>query len=457
MAIEFIGMDAFREGIRSYLNHFKFRNATTVDLWKFLGAASGKDLPKLLELWTGAQGYPVLEVSRSGSVLTIEQRRFLSSGDVRPEDDQVVWQIPLLIRIEGCEGDTRTVLTERVNKVEIPAGARWVKVNSRQAAFCRVKYAPELLRSLAESISAASIEAVDRLGIAGDYLAFAQCGLCSTVEALQLAEAYIHETDYSVWCAIVNLETEVRTLAHAKGDDVVARYDAYCHRLYGPAMARLGFSPSSTDDHRSAQLRGALFSRMTVARSDAAIAAAKAMFTDREGKSISADLRDAVYATAVREGFPGAFEAMLHVAETSDDAMERTRALRALGAVRDAVAVHAVLEFAMSDKVRSQDLPFLFGSVCRSPHGSGVYPDFFMSQWSLLWTRLPGLMLGETIKEIGVLCDAKVADRVEAWWSSVDEKQRMAMDRSMRQGVEGIRSNARWAARDGEAVASFLE
>ncbi len=37
MLYQFLGEDTFRKGLTNYLNHFKYKNATTNDLWKFLG------------------------------------------------------------------------------------------------------------------------------------------------------------------------------------------------------------------------------------------------------------------------------------------------------------------------------------------------------------------------------------------------------------------------------------
>lgn len=457
MAIEFIGIDAFRTGIQNYLEHFKFRNATTVDLWKFLGDAAGKDLAPILDLWTGEQGYPYLTVDKQGGVLHITQHRFLSTGDATAEEDQTIWQVPLLLRVAGEDTDTAVVLAARDNTVTVSPTAEWFKVNSRQAAFCRVKYSTELLPAVNVAIATKAVGNVDRLSVVSDYLAFAQGAFVSTVDIFRLLASYEHEDDYTVWCAIINAESEIRNVISTQGTDAIEAFNKFfIGKLYGAVMNRLGYFPRAEDDHRTSQLRGAIFNRMTSMGSPEAIAAARQMFEKRAESPISADLRGSVYATVVREGDSGAFEWIKELAESTTDAMERARCLRALGASRDPAVLQGVIEYGLSEKVRAQDSLYIFGSVSGNPKSQAFYVETLIREWPLFWKRLPGMLLGRIVKAVESAADAALANKLEAFWPSVEEQQRMAMERSFRQGVEGIRNNAKWAARDAAEVVAYL-
>ncbi|CUG87639.1 aminopeptidase, putative [Bodo saltans] len=461
MAIEFIGIDAFRTGIRAYLKHFQFSNASTVDLWKFLGDAAGKpDLARVLELWTGSQGYPYLTVARTTpTTLSIQQNRFLSTGDTKPEEDEVIWSVPLLYRVAG-ESDTRaTLFTERSGTVTIDnADAAWVKVNAKQAAFCRVKYDSEMLTSLLAAVSSKALGNVDRLSLISDYHAFAQGGFISTVDMLRLFGGYKDEDDYTVWCAIIAAEADIRAMVYTQGAAALSKLNAFFKALYAPALATLGYAPVASDNHRTAQLRASLFGRLTTIGDEAAIQAALQLYDNRDAAPIAADLRGTVYATAVRERGAVALAQMRSVAEnTATDAMERSRALRAMASSRDAALLREVIDFGLSESVRAQDSLYIFVTIAGNPVSQALYIDCLTSKWLQFWTRLPGMMLGRIVKAVESSADSALADALEAFWPSVDEQQRQAMDRSFRQGVEGIRNNAAWAARDAAAVAAFVE
>eukprot|EP00331_Platyophrya_macrostoma_P008676 CAMPEP_0176409954 /NCGR_PEP_ID=MMETSP0127-20121128/2788_1 /TAXON_ID=938130 /ORGANISM="Platyophrya macrostoma, Strain WH" /LENGTH=880 /DNA_ID=CAMNT_0017789397 /DNA_START=31 /DNA_END=2673 /DNA_ORIENTATION=- len=462
MTIEFIGLAAFREGIQKYLKHYSFRNATTVDLWRFLGEAAGRDLAPILELWTGAQGYPFLTVDRihGGADLSISQHRFLSTGDVKPEEDETIWRVPLLYLAEGSSNSTAVVLEQRDSEVPVPgngASAAWVKVNSKLAAFCRVKYSTELLPSLVKAVTHKLVPNVDRLGLVADYHAFASGGYVSTVDVLQLLQGFAEEDDYTVWCAIVSCEGEIRNIVCTLGDEALAAFNAFFCNLYRPQLLKLGYLPNpASDTHRSAQLRGTLLSRLASLGDKETIAAALEMFQGRNEVSISADLRGAVYSTVVREGGSAEFETLKTMSLETTEAMERARCLRALGASSNPSLLHAAIDFGLSDAVRAQDAIYIFGAIAGNPKSQALYANALMEHWARFWARLPGMILSRIVKAIECSADSSIADKLTAFWATVDEQQRMAMERSFLQGVETIRANAKWAARDGAEISKFL-
>lgn len=52
--------DDFLRGLQNYLKKYKFKNASTDDLWKELSAASNKDIKDLMQNWTKQTGYPLI-------------------------------------------------------------------------------------------------------------------------------------------------------------------------------------------------------------------------------------------------------------------------------------------------------------------------------------------------------------------------------------------------------------
>ncbi|HEY4972052.1 MAG TPA: M1 family metallopeptidase, partial [Steroidobacteraceae bacterium] len=81
----YMGPDTFRAGIRSYMKAHAFSNATTVDLWNALGAASHRNIGAIAADWTQQGGFPLVSVSASCDAggarsITLSQQRFLLSG-----------------------------------------------------------------------------------------------------------------------------------------------------------------------------------------------------------------------------------------------------------------------------------------------------------------------------------------------------------------------------------------
>ena len=80
----------------------------------------------------------MITVEESKDGLKIRQNRFLSTGDVKPEDDETLWHVPLEIKTVGADGkaevDHSAILTERETFVKLPdAAERVYKLNSETA------------------------------------------------------------------------------------------------------------------------------------------------------------------------------------------------------------------------------------------------------------------------------------------------------------------------------------
>ncbi|KAG8341496.1 Peptidase family M1 ERAP1 like C terminal domain [Trypanosoma vivax] len=457
MVVDFIGESAFRMGISEYLKHFAYSNATTKDLWTFLGKAAGKPLAPILENWTGKQGYPYLIVSLSPDRknLILIQRRFLATGDVAAEEDQTVWKIPLLIETPES-GVQRFIIEKREDTLPLEH-LSWVKVNKDQSAFCRVLYEDEgLLNALLPLIASKTLSTIDRYGIISDYHAFARAGLCSAVDVLKLLSYFVDEDDFTVWCSIVDFEVELRMILFGQGRDVLSAFDSYCVKLYSKTINRIGMSPKSNEDHRVMQLRGVLFGRLTAAGYPAAVAYAKELYSNRQNVPVPPDLRQAVYRVYVEENGHSAFKEMKTLAETTDDVMERIHCLRALAFSRTENVVEDLFQYSLSDKIRSQDIVYVFSALASNPATAKKYADVLRQSWKKISEQLPGLILGRALKFLEYGTDATVADEMEAYWNLLDEKARMGMTRSFQQGVEGLRNNAVVAARNVKRLTEFV-
>src|ERR1700712_3954110 len=90
-----LGNETFLLGVSNYLKAHKFSNATTNDLWSALSEASGQDINKFMDPWIRKIGFPVVTLAEEPGQISAQQSRFLLTGDVKPEEDETTWWIPL--------------------------------------------------------------------------------------------------------------------------------------------------------------------------------------------------------------------------------------------------------------------------------------------------------------------------------------------------------------------------
>src|SRR2546430_8101734 len=55
----------FKNGVRQYLEKFRYGNASSHDLWSSLQEASGTAVSRIMEGWISQEGFPVVKASRS--------------------------------------------------------------------------------------------------------------------------------------------------------------------------------------------------------------------------------------------------------------------------------------------------------------------------------------------------------------------------------------------------------
>ena len=104
MVERWLGADAFREGVRHYLDRYRLGNTDTTDLWDSLESATSEPVRRIMDSWIFQPGFPLVSAETDGTKVTLTQRRF---GYEAAEDLQR-WSIPVRSR-----GGTRRVRRRR--------------------------------------------------------------------------------------------------------------------------------------------------------------------------------------------------------------------------------------------------------------------------------------------------------------------------------------------------------
>ena len=461
MLHDYIGDEDFKVGMNAYLNDFKYTNAFTEDLWDALGKASGKPVGDVMTTWTKQMGYPVIKVSEkqdgSNRVLSLSQEKFCADGK-KQEGKQSEWMVPVSFCTATCPDkpvkkilfDTTTteVILENVKPGE------WVKLNCGTVGFYRVQYASEMLDSLITGIKNCTLAPRDRLGIQSDLFALARAGLIPAVDVLKVAEAYINETDYTVWSDLtMSLSTQGLLIQHT---DAVDDFKAYNRNLYSKVFQQVGWEAKDNEGPLTAMLRDLVITKLGRNQEQSVVDEAKRRFLDfYNGQPLSADLRDPVFVTVMSNGDEDLFNKMLELYDKADSQEQKTRISRSIGSVKDEALIKRVLDFAMSDKVRSQDTVFVIGGVTGSVRGRELAWEFLKKNWAQLLERYEGgFLLSRLVKMTETFVTEEKAKEIEQFFA---EHPAPAAERTIKQSLETIGLNIEWMKRDKEAVTAFLK
>ena len=206
----YLGEDTFMEGIRRYLKKHAYGNTQTGDLWAALSDASGKDVSKVMDIWTKNIGYPVVTVTEndSSNSIHVKQNRFLRTADVKPEEDKTLFPVFLGLRTKDGVNEDLTLST-REHDFKVPS-LDFFKLNADHAGIYRTSYSPSRLEKLGQAAKKGLLTVEDRAGMIADAGALAASGYQKTSGILSLLKSFDSEAEYVVWDEILSRLSSVR-------------------------------------------------------------------------------------------------------------------------------------------------------------------------------------------------------------------------------------------------------
>lgn len=461
MLEHYLGEDPFRGGLNLYLNHYRYGNAATTDLWQALEEYSGKPVKEIMASYTRQPGYPVIAIhKKDNGNLQVEQKRFLFDG--KPDKKQLLWKAPVGFIASDENAPVFMYLNKReaVMKIDFARKFSWLKINPGQSGFYRTHYPVEMWRDLVRVMGKTgngALPAVDRIGFIDDSIALARAGYIKTSLLLELFEVCRNETDFSVWSAIAGGMSAVDDLI--SGEDFHPSFKVFGTMIFRDIASIIGWEAAREDDHLKILLRSLALRQCGGYGHEEIISEAKKRFVGFTGKEeLNPDLRHVVYGLVAENGAEKEFEKLLSLYRATDLHEEKNRILRALGSFRKKELLRRTLDFSISDEVRRQDTPFLLAGVGLNPAGRELAWEFLKANWKLLVERHHGGGFGSITRGMAVIVGGL---RTLAHFDDAKQFFRTnkvpGIERAVKQSLEKIRSNHQWLKRDRKNIEIWLK
>jgi aminopeptidase 2 len=303
MISKYVGEETFMEGIRRYLKKHAYGNTETGDLWAALSDASGKDVGKVMDIWTKKVGFPVVTVTEGSDSIHLKQNRFLRTADVKPEEDTTLYPVFLGLRTKEGVNEDLTLFDREANfKVK---DLDFFKLNADHTSLYRTSYTPERLRKLGLAAKEGLLTVEDRAGMIADAGSLSASGYQKTSGILSLLESFKNEPDFVVWQVITG---RIGALRGAWMFEDQATRDALKHfqlDLVKDKAHELGWTFSENDGHIEQQFKSLMFGAAGMAGDEAIKKAAFDMFNKFKAGDKSAihpNIRGSVYAIVLGNG-----------------------------------------------------------------------------------------------------------------------------------------------------------
>ncbi|KAL0074682.1 aminopeptidase [Phycomyces blakesleeanus] len=469
MLSSWLGVETFLAGVRRYLHRHKLSNASTNDLWTALSEEAGVDVSNFMTLWTKRVGYPVLKVHQDDpSSFQVTQTRYLSTGDLKEEEDETVWWAPLgVLTPEKIESWT---LTEKTQNFDLTSETLF-KLNANQTAVYRVNYPIDIIRKFADEIkkenSGLLHNTSDRVGLLADSGNLCVSGEQTTAAFLELAEAFENETDYFVWSQLSTHLGNILSTWYGQPPAIRDAIKGLRRSLFAPVAHRLGWEFAATDDYLTNILRVLAISNAGLSKDAATIDEAKRRFwlcAGGDTEALHPNLRGPVYNIVLRAAKDEEEEIRLwdeihkiyHDQTIPTD--QRLIALSALGGAKSPTLIDRYLQMSLDEnEVRGQDSIYVFRSLSTNPEARDLFWDFFSQNYDMLHAKFAKSLslFGSAVRSSvsGFTCLDKIAE-IEAFFAEKDTRE---YARPLQQAIEGAKVNGKWVQRDHESVAAWVE
>ncbi|CCK68923.1 arginine/alanine aminopeptidase KNAG_0B04890 [Huiozyma naganishii CBS 8797] len=457
MIFKWLGEDVFIKGVSNYLSEFKYANAKAEALWDHLSAVSGKDVKSVMNVWTEQVGFPVVTVEENNNTLTVTQNRFLSTGDIKPEDDKVLY--PVFLSMKTGDGVKDVTLAERSQKIDISnVKDNFFKMNADQAGFFITSYSNERWDTLGKQHHLLSVE--DRVGLVADVKTLSSSGYTSSISFLNLVENWKDlEDSFVVWQQIANSFSALQTAWIFENDSIKNGLNKFLNGLVSDKINALGWDFDKSDDYALQQLKVTLFSTACSSKDPKAVSSAIRMFEEYASKNIAIPvlIKPAVFSTiATSAGTVENYDRLFSIYQNPANMDEKLAALKSLGQFNDPQLIQRTLSYLLDGTVLNQDICTPMVGLRSHKEGIEALWKWAKENWTGLVKRLlagsPVLGHVVTVCTSGFTSEESIAG-IKDFFSQVDTN---GYNNNIAQAIDTITAKYRWVTRDSIAVKEYL-
>ncbi|KAL2759772.1 hypothetical protein ACRALDRAFT_2095279 [Sodiomyces alcalophilus JCM 7366] len=465
MLANHLGVDTFLKGVSNYLKKHEYGNAKTEALWDALSEASGQDVHKLMGPWIKKIGHPVLTVTEEPGQIAVKQSRFLSTGDVKPEDDQTTWWIPLELEgKKGTQGITSLGLEKKEDIIR-DIDNEFYKLNSGASGFYRVNYPPERLLKLGKQLDRLSPE--DKIATIGSAADLAFSGYGTTAALLSFVQGFNKEDNFLVWSQVLDSIALIKSIF---GDDEVIKtgLEAFILKLIDEAVAKVGWEPTEGESYLTGLLRKRLILTAGVnghpGVTEEALKRWSAWVESPESNPLPPNLRTPIFRVAVKNDPVKAVEVLKKEWFTTPAIDGKEVCLNAIGAARDEALVQStILPFLFnqsppapaSESVPSSDMHVLGASLAANSAGRDLQWRYLKENWDANVVKLGNAVVVDRFVNMTLskFSDTSIIDDIDAFFK---EKDTSAFNRTLETVKDKIRGRAAYRQRDAAPLKEWL-
>ncbi|NOT27883.1 MAG: M1 family peptidase [Acidobacteria bacterium] len=431
----YVGVEAFRKGIASYLNTYAFSNAAGEDFWGEMTRVTGRPIDRIMRGFVEQPGTPVVAVQTQCAAgraeTTIAQRRFVGIPGAPP--DERVWTIPVCFKAGSGRANCE-VLDQPQRTIPAQACGTTAFANAASQGYYFTEYSPDAVRDLGRNAS--RLAPIERLGLLGDEWWMVRAGRHDIGVYLDLAGSLARDETAAI---TDTLATRLGFVGeYLVTPDQQSRWQTWIRSRFRPVLDTLGI-PGTARDPAERQTRRAELLGL-VASGDPVLQRRVRELAERylaDPTSLSGTLAPVVLRVAAASGDVALYDRYFSkLAALTAKPEDYYRFFNALPAFGQPELVQRTLTFALSPDVRTQDTASLLAGLMARPASREATWTFIKTQWPALTQKL-GTFQGipTIVGSVGGFCSAERAADVRQFF---ERNPAPSSQRTLRQALERI-------------------
>jgi len=460
----YLGEDAFREGVRVHMRNFEDGIADVNDFMASLQEGSGNDsVVDSFSTFIFQPGIPYLDVqvscaSPSAATITVTQERYAPLGSEIETDK--LWQVPFAVRIsDGVESTiTRKMLTEKTTDIALDACPRYVMPNADGRGYWRFTTNDTNWAGLTEMF--ADLTGGEQLVFADSLSAAFNAG---DVDAATLLSG-LKATTQGEWDAVRQGIGETASYLRILPDDAKQAYRAKLGETYAPLWAGLSVKPAAALSQGDTLLREDLYDLMVgtveIPELQDELAARAMRYVGMEGDADESALAPSELYTAIaiaaERGGREFLDAALAKAYASSNQSERSRIFGALARNLPAEEVAILLKEANGSEFSGREMYATFLGAMSNTDAQDQNWGLFKGSWANLAARTPEVRKANLARAVGAYCDADKAEAAATFFRE-NAADIPGYERSLAQSLESAKLCAALKAAKADELVDALQ
>ena len=455
MVEKWLGEETFQQGMRQYMQKYRWGNAEAADLWNTLNEVSGKDVAAVLKSLTEQSSYPLLTIKVQGNKLEISQQRFANAGVEAPPQ---IWTLPVFIRYGAGDKEVSTqVLLDNIStSIKLDFEPEWLFPDSEGISYYRWQLAGDYLTKLLENKE--QLSNAEKLALQYNLKALVRAGVLPVGEMMVAASIFLEEEHpLVVKQAMEMLKSTKQPFVRPSNSE---QWQKFMVNAVTPAAKRFGLTSKEEDSFYVPSLRGEILSSLAIEGKEPEIieiAHQKAQQFLKAPESVDPSLAPTYMFIAGYYGDLQFFEEVKKAFIKTSDPFQKRILLNTLGSFNEPKVQEVALNFALSDdNVNASDFKRIIPNYGEPEARRKRWQKWVFNNYEAITAKMPAAAVPFLPLWMGQTCEAEQLKQLQEFFShkAADSE---AIARTVEQMTEGVNDCINLQQREQQSFDSYLQ